>query len=263
MRFPLMMNLDWSFIFFVLVTLDFVGKMFALRVRKKWDVMCMVDGLPGTGKSTLIQGLAKRTSKWCRYVNPQANFNMKRDTVFYDEDHFRERWEYPGIGFNIIGDESISMLFCRDAMSWTSKRWIEEFAEGRMYGKVMWMLIPDRFKLDENVRDSRPTHWIYLTDRGTADFHVAHPKKFRKRGEPGIWWEQLDGIKFPAMPNKWDQYYTDLKKMAKKEYNKKMGYEIVIANCKRCKKEVKKKRTSSTRWELFEMDGQPHEPLCA
>jgi hypothetical protein len=252
---------DLLFVLVIAITLDDIGKMCAERIKNKFDVVILIDGLEGTGKSTLAQGLGRAIVKYTRLINSKVNFDMERDTVFYDGDKFFELWHFPGVGFVIIGDEAIAILFNRDSMHPDSKKFVEEFAEGRVYGKVIILLLPDRLNVDTYIRDHRATYWFYLSRRGYADFHVARKRKWRKPGEPGLFWDSQDGVRFPAMPPKTDKRYDGFKRVAKEEYNKKRGYLDVIEPCNKCGNDVHWKKMGK-RYELYELDWQPHAPFC-
>ena len=128
-----------------MVTFPQLKKIYRKRIDKKHDVIALIEGEEGISKSTLAYEMAEAVDD---------NFNPLKDIVFYDVDKFYDLYDdVPGRV--ILVDEAVALLFNRQAMTEDAKRLVEELMECRYKRKIIIFCIPDRYKIDDYIRDHR------------------------------------------------------------------------------------------------------------
>ena len=131
------------------------------RVKEKnWDYVAIVAGLPGAGKSTMAQTLAK----YCDETFDESKI------AFSDEDFIRITNEVPEYS-SVILDESFQSLNAKISMSSAFLRIINHLQIIRQKHLFVFLCLPNFFDLSKGVAVFRASH-----------LYVAYPNEVGDRG---------------------------------------------------------------------------------
>lgn len=161
-------------------------RMIDARVKNQLDVICMITGNRGSGKSTL--GL-----KLC---NPFPQYNMKEDLVFGREEvmqHLAKKTR--GI---IHADEMINVTHNRDFYNQDQKKLIKGLNMYRDRENILIGCVPNFYDLDKQIRSlvtmridvvrrglgvlHLPNQSAYSTDKWDSQFNEKLERKWLERG---------------------------------------------------------------------------------
>jgi len=140
-------------------------------VTKDWDMLGVIDGAEGSGKSVLAQQLAK-------YCDPTFNIN----NICFTPKEFKKSIIKSQQYQSIIYDEGYTGLSARATMSTINKTLISMLAEIRQKNLFVFVIVPTFFDLDKYVAlwRSRYLIHVYCTkpfQRGTFAFFNVDRKK--------------------------------------------------------------------------------------
>lgn len=140
-------------------------------IKKDWDMVFLVDGYEGTGKSVLAQQLAY-------YVD--ETFNVER--VTFTPEEFTRAIEDANKYEAVVYDEAYTGLASRSAMSNINRALVRMLAEIRQKNLFVFIVMPTFFDLDRYVAlwRSRALLHIYTGDgfeRGYFAFYNMDKKK--------------------------------------------------------------------------------------
>lgn len=144
----------------------------AVRILPKdWDMISLVDGGEGSGKSVIAQQIAKR-------VDPTLNLSR---IVFTPED-FRAAVVAAKKFEAVIYDEAYTGLSSRSAMSYVNRALVSMLAEIRQKNLFIVVVMPTFFDLDKYVALWRSRFLIHVYtaenfERGYFAFYNADKKK--------------------------------------------------------------------------------------
>jgi len=139
-------------------------------IKKDWDLVFVIDGFEGTGKSVFTQQLAK-------YCDP--SFNLSR-IVFSDSGFIKavlsgKKYEA------IVYDEAYHGLSSRGAMTKINKSIVKMLTEVRQRNLFLFIVLPTIFELDKYpaIWRSRALFHVYADNfqRGYFAFYDVHKKK--------------------------------------------------------------------------------------
>jgi hypothetical protein len=125
---------EWSMDGYLVQNLDLAKEL----IRKDWDMVIVVDGAEGSGKSVLAMQCAK-------YCDPTFNiervcFNSKQ---FIDCVNNSEKYQA------IVFDEAMQGLLSREAMGEINKTLVKMVAEIRQRNLFIFIVLPSFFDLDK------------------------------------------------------------------------------------------------------------------
>lgn len=127
-------------------------------VSDDWDVSLAIDGIVGTGKSSMALEIA-------RYLG----VDFKITHMCFNADHFKELVEADlPRGTCIIFDESISGLFNRRSLSRENTSIVELLTKCRFKGYVLLYCIPSFLDLDKNLVLQRLRGVVHITTRNVT-----------------------------------------------------------------------------------------------
>ncbi len=140
-------------------------------IKKKFDLVLVIDGMERSGKSTLAMQIAY-------YFDP--TFNLGR--VCFTASEFRKAVIEAKNRQAIIMDEAMSVLFTRQAMSKTNIELIQIFGECGQKELILIVVLPTIFTLDNYIaiHRSRALLHVYTNrklQRGFFTFYNVRRKK--------------------------------------------------------------------------------------
>jgi len=144
----------------------------AIKVSKKdWDMVFIIDGSEGSGKSIL----AMQCAYYC-----DNTFNADREA--YSPDEFKERIIKAKQYNAVVYDEAMTGLSSRSAMSNVNKALVSMLAEIRQKNLFVFIVLPTFFDLDKYAAlwRSRALLHVYTGDdfkRGYFAFYNVEKKK--------------------------------------------------------------------------------------
>ena len=147
--------------------LDIIGK----EIRNDFDMVMIVDGMEGSGKSLLAMQLAY-------YLD--HTFGL--DNIAFTPDQFKKKVIEAKRYQAIVFDEAFSGLYSRNAMTYINIQLISMLAEIRQKNLFIFIVLPTFFDLDRYVAIWRSIALIhvYLTEgftRGSFLFFGSNKKK--------------------------------------------------------------------------------------
>lgn len=140
-------------------------------VKKDWDMVFIIDGVEGGGKSVLAQQCAK-------YCDP--DFSIER--ICFKPGEFRKAILTAGKYQAIVYDEAYTGLSSRAAMSLINKTLVSLLAEIRQKNLFVFIVMPCFFDLDKYAAlwRSRALLHVYVGEnwsRGLFAFYNSQKKK--------------------------------------------------------------------------------------
>ena len=147
-----------------------------------YDLLFIVDGKEGVGKSTFVQQ--------CAYYMSRGKFSC--DNICFDGEDFlnkvNKQINNKVIGAHIVIDEGFNGLSSRGTMSDINKRVVSTLQQMRQLNMVIWVCIPSVWDLDKYV----------VCHRTRGLFHCyTHPHDRTQRG----YFEYYDGEEFAIFYN--------------------------------------------------------------
>lgn len=150
--------------------LDYVAKLVARRIRKRWDAFVVITGPRGVGKSTLAMKLARLVAKYLRKEwSPTTGLCYSGRELL---DFYRGAVESKERGRIVVYDEGIRGLFSLDSRDQEQVALIRAINLVREAGCVVILCIPDMMSLVKSVRTRAATLWLAVRNRGIARVHV-------------------------------------------------------------------------------------------
>lgn len=134
------------------------------KVRDNWDVVIVITGYNGVGKSSLAWALSNLIDD---------AFNMKKQTLWSEGSEeaielIQELDNYKVIWY----DEAVHQFSNDEWFSKDSKQFGKEYTVNRSENKVHILCIPDFEKLTKYMRDYRVRYHFHVYDRGKALFRM-------------------------------------------------------------------------------------------
>jgi len=123
------------------ISLTNLCKILTKKIEKDYDIIIVIDGVTGIGKSTLALHLARRTS--------HSPFKLSRDLVYSQEDFIKQmKTQYKG---KIISDEMINVGFSRDWYNKKQKDIIKLLNMNRDHNNLIILCVPNFADLDKKI----------------------------------------------------------------------------------------------------------------
>jgi hypothetical protein len=140
-------------------------------VHKDWDMVFVIDGTEGSGKSVLAQQIAK-------YFDP----SFCLDRIVFRAKNFKDEVIKAEKNQAVVWDEALSGLSSRGAMSTVNKTIVDLLAEIRQKNLFLIIVLPTFFDLDKYVALWRSRFLIHVHHdkfkRGFFNFYNESCKKF-------------------------------------------------------------------------------------
>lgn len=140
-------------------------------ISRNFDVVGVVDGMEGSGKSELSKQL-------CMYIDP----TFSAEDVVYTPEQFKEWLENAPVGKACLWDEFVLAGLSTDAMSKMQKEIMQNFTMIRKKRLFIVLVIPYFFMLRKYFAISRPRFLIHVYtkgyERGYFKFYNYTQKKF-------------------------------------------------------------------------------------
>jgi hypothetical protein len=138
--------------------------------KKDKDVVIVVDGAEGSGKSTLTFQLAK-------YVDP--TFNLSR--VVFNADDFKEAVFRAKKGQCIVYDEAFTGLSSRASLSGINRYLVSLMMQMRQKNLCVFVVLPTFFLLDKYVALFRTKALIHVYETGgRRGYFKVYSRKLKK-----------------------------------------------------------------------------------
>ena len=147
-------------------------------LNKEWDYVCIVAGVPGSGKSTFARGAAKFCCPW---------FSME-DIVFTADDFIKRTSTCPDFTA-IVYDECFEAMNSRTSMSLDFQRIVNHLQLLRKRHLFIFLCLPNFFDLSKTISIFRTRHlfYTYVTSDGirgkVAVFGVDNKRELYVRGQ--------------------------------------------------------------------------------
>jgi len=144
-------------------------------IKKGWDYLAIVSGIPGVGKSTLAQQI-------CKYLDP--TFNAKERICFTGtgEKGFIERTTNGKLGQAFMLDESFESLNSRVSGSSEFLKIINHLQLIRQKGLFMILCLPNFFDLSKGIAIFRASHlFVVYSDSFQRGFFAAFGRDEKRR----------------------------------------------------------------------------------
>ena len=139
-------------------------------VKKDWDMVIVVDGTEGVGKSVLAQQMAK-------YCDPTFNINR----ICFSPESFEKTVVEADKYTSVVFDEAFRGLSSRETMTSINRMLVKMFAEIRQKNLFVFVVMPTYFDLDKYVALWRSRALIHVYDdkfkRGFFMFFNKEKKK--------------------------------------------------------------------------------------
>ena len=130
------------------------------RIDKDKDVVGLCSGVPGVGKSTLIQQIAYP-------LDPHLNINSikysARDVIKYSLSLFNAG---KSIGRTYIHDEAKEVASATKQMSKKTKKFMDFIYENRQMNMYQWLLNGDFFDIPKQIVMERAMFMVYVHEAG-------------------------------------------------------------------------------------------------
>src|SRR5688500_14826405 len=157
------------------------------------DVVIIVTGKEGVGKSTFAQWLARQLSPKFSTAN----------VVFSGADFMELAVKLPP-GSVIVLDESTEGGYSRDAMTTRNKELTKFLMVSRQRNLICVILFPNIRWLDPYISEHRASHWVLVEKRGVALVHRSKRADY-KGAKPS--WVQMFRTAYPKVEGtEWDAY---------------------------------------------------------
>lgn len=147
------------------------------RVMQDWDVVAIVTGEEGVGKSKLILGMM------AYHILPKLGLPFKaEDYVFLsgEKEDLSTKWVENERYTPILIDEAIDMFFNMDFQTKVSKTLKKEATSARYLNKIVFLNIPNISDLNKSFRDRRCQIWIHIPRRGLGLMFVRSKNFFAR-----------------------------------------------------------------------------------
>jgi len=145
--------------------LDMLSQAFVDVSKSDKDVICLVTGWTGEGKSMLVQRLI------ADYICPYLDIPYDLDKYMFlsdSADEFADLWVNNPRYSAIQVDESIDLFFSGDWTKKSSKDLQKSATKSRGLNKIVFLLVPDMMQMTKYFRDRRARCWIHVVERGNA-----------------------------------------------------------------------------------------------
>lgn len=129
-------------------------------LNRHYDWVNVIDGFEGTGKSTFAIQI-------CQEIDP--SFNLTR--VCFTPRQYLSAVENARKRTAILYDEAGTGLFSREAMSATSIILNKVMMTVRSKSLFHCIVLPNFFKLDQNIRENRTASFLHVYNRGKFAFY--------------------------------------------------------------------------------------------
>jgi len=130
------------------------------RTEKKADAVVIVDGMAGSGKTTLQILMAREID---------SDFSVLRNVVFDPNPKVtKDKITNLPPGAAVCLDEGMRLANARRAMSSWNVFLGEYFSINRKDFKVIFICVPCIQQIDTSIRNQRATFWIHVIKRGVA-----------------------------------------------------------------------------------------------
>lgn len=141
-------------------------------IKKKWDYVSIIAGLPGSGKSTLAQMLAKFCCRW-----------FDKSYVAFDADTFIKITTTCPEFSSVILDESFESLYNRLSYSPDFIRIINHLQIIRQRHLHIFICLPNFFDLSKGVAVFRSSHLFvtYGDDEDNRGFYLCFGREEKKK----------------------------------------------------------------------------------
>lgn len=137
-------------------------KDWAHRTEQDYDVVVLVTGEVGDGKSSFVLQAAKKTEPSC----------WPPDRLCYSPRDLLRAYETVQPGQVIWFDEGVRGLMSTETFSPDQRALVQMFALIRSKRAILFICAPSIWLIAKAVRNWRGTHWVHVTGRGTARIHV-------------------------------------------------------------------------------------------
>lgn len=183
--------------------------------KKDLDVICVIYGREGVGKSTLAIVLADHLMK------KQGKKLDVRKNIHYTVDDFQNAIFNGSPGDVHIIDESILFAFSREAMAKDNKRLVKILATCRSQNQIILFCIPNIHTLDSYLREHRTVCGLQVTSRGKfrvwpkrALTLIAQKKPHRMRQKL---YETFNSVQQLCGIDTWNEYIAHKHEKVKQE----------------------------------------------
>lgn len=151
-----------------------------------WDVVNVITGTPGVGKSVFAFQLLYEICKVLRERGIAQNYFDPTRDLWFSRDEVAE-WLDESPQFSAgAADEGVGMFYARDYHEPEQKallKKLDRMREERNY--TFNVLIPNFFSLDSHIRNGRVSFWIFLDQRkGKGKTGYAHGIVLQKDENP-------------------------------------------------------------------------------
>jgi len=143
------------------------------------DFPIIIDGLTGSGKSTIAIQLSKKGCPW---------FEINNDVIF-SRDELIERISTAKLGSFIVVDEAINLLFKRDFMEKKQKFVLKLLDMCRDRNLCLIMCVPNFWSIDKHILEGRIKLRIHVARTGFS-----------------FMWKPTSN---PFTPDKWNRKYNE------------------------------------------------------
>lgn len=144
-----------------------------LDIEKDYDIVCVITGYEGSGKSTFAVLLAETCKRLFNF-----NYSFPKNPYEFLQSLNDENTKL------IIVDEAVANLYSRNAMSSENKQFVTMLTMCRSKNKIILFLIPRIRNIDIYLRADRVFQWFEIRERnnetneGTALFFMRNNNDF-------------------------------------------------------------------------------------
>ena len=209
---------------------DYVAHAVEEAHRKFDNVTLVTASREGLGKSLLLQALQQKIAKRHHDAgDPVAwPWDWKRNTVFYDWDHFAPLYQDPSPYLGVGVDEGFEFLLSRNAPAAAQKRMVQDLVLGRFMKKHVLICGGNLLWFDSIVRAHKAHWWIHLVvyeEENLPWVRYAYilRRHFQDWPSRKVQWDALGYLEYPEpVPSWFAVKYDDQKLLALRDFRKKL-----------------------------------------
>lgn len=199
--------------------------------HRKFDNITLVTASrEGLGKSLLWQSLAQGIAKRHHDAGDPVEWpwDWRRNTVFYDWDHFGPLYNSDAHYLPISVDEALEFLFSRNSPTAAQKRMVQDLVIGRFMEKHAGICGGSLLWFDTIVRAHKAHNWIHLviTDAGRVDevrWAYILRRHFQDWPSRKVQWDAYGYVEYETPVPPWFiPRYERVKLDALRDYRKKL-----------------------------------------
>ena len=165
-------------------------------IKRHWDMVIVVDGMEGAGKSTLALHMKALYD---------GRYNL--DHVLFDSKDLLDKMESAPSGSCIILDEAITSLYKRESLKEFQTRLVQAFSIIRARELFFILVLPNYWDLDSSLRTRARYRFYVHAKRLSRGFVKVYLQKRNEWVAGRPWQELIWQYRFPDLTDSFRHRY--------------------------------------------------------